>query len=151
MAQAGNYSTSNKRESPMDFQLPMSDDYPLEEGAELQAGRYYRPRSTNFPMIDSVFYDNPTGEQPILLVFQFTRNKDKHDAEKTGFHRLENLKIASNTHRYHVVVTPDGIQPDIRIPKDYFPKEDRKREPDTVFPIFHYPVSEGAVFPPTPS
>jgi hypothetical protein len=128
------YSASDKREDSIVFQLPMSVDYLLEEGVKLQAGRYYRPRSANFPTIDSVFYYNPTGNQPTLLVFQFKRNK-----EDTGLRRIDNFEIPPNANKYRVVVTLDGIQPDIRVPKDI------------LFPVFHYPVNESAVFPPTSS
>lgn len=131
------YTASHKDESPKVLHLAVSEDHPLGEGIRLQIDRYYRPPQ-NFPTIDSLLLIHPADEpSPILLMFQITRNKRKHDVKKCGLDRISKLKFPSNTRRYYVAVTPLGIEPKIEVPKGPFKEVG----------VFHHPVSNDTLFP----
>ena len=107
--------------------------------AQLKRNQYYRPESTTFPAIDSLLLiPTPNGDPTdVLLMFQITRNRTDHDVNQKGLEWLGRLKLPSNTRKYFVVVTPEGIHPKITAPIKYF--EDAGMggvEPDEAFPVF---------------
>jgi hypothetical protein len=55
----------------------------------------------------------------------------------------ELLVLPPNTCKYFVVVTPMGVEPDIKVPKTHFLP---KTNPNNVFPVFHYFVSKDILF-----
>jgi len=135
-----NYTDSHKRKNAKRFKLVASSEYPLDSGIKLQVNKYYRPEVNNFPMIDSLLLIRPDkNTAPILLMFQMTRNQDKHDAKEAGLEIIDGLKFPANTCKYYVVVTPRGIEPSIRVPKGAFNDVE----------IFHHPVEPNVLFPPT--
>ncbi|KAF9647700.1 hypothetical protein BDM02DRAFT_3129593 [Thelephora ganbajun] len=141
------YTASEERKDPANVQLTASEERDLLEGAQLQKDRYYRPKITNFPAIDSLLLVHPPGEpSPILLMFQITRNKQDHDANVRGLDKVKNMGLPPDACRYYVVVTPEGVQPKIMVSMEYFGENIRQILPDEVFPVFHYPVREKEMF-----
>jgi hypothetical protein len=136
------------KENPTDLQLAESDEYPLVEGDRLRMNRYYRLDSIDFPATDSVLLIHPPGEpSPILLMFQMTRNKREHNVDEEGLGKIDDLRLPRHTRRYYVVVTPEGIQPQIKVPPACFEGRGRRGiSPDELFPVFHCPVRRNALF-----
>ena len=140
----GDYDTSRKQKDPVDLKWASSEQYVPPEGdsVELQEGRYYRPGSTSFPTIDSLLLLPPSSDTspPILLMFQIAKNREKHDVNPDGLHRVDRLKFPSNACKYYVAVTPKDTWPKITVPMEHF--RGQPMVPDTLFPVFHYPVRE---------
>ena len=131
----GNYAASNKQQGLQLHQLAASEEYRLVDGTQLKTNCYYRPRD-NFPTIDSLLLIHPHGDSsPILLLFQMTRNKEKHDVKLAGLERVNNLGFPPNARKYYVAVTPLGIEPKIEIPKGRFEGA-----------TFHHPVDDDTLF-----
>jgi hypothetical protein len=118
----------------------------LGKGIELKVNRYYRPERTNFAAIESLLLIHPTYCSPILLMFQFTRNKDKHEAKESGLDEVDDLTVPQGTSKCYVVVTPSGIQPKIHAPKGRFVDDDGH---NYVY-VFHHPVEQNTLFPRIP-
>ena len=140
-------------ENPIDLQLIKSDEHPLFED-EFHANRYYRPTSTNFPTIDSLLLIHPPDSPPILLAFQIARNKKEHNVNEAGLQRIDKMikKLKStedtqNARLYFVVVTPEEVEPEIKVHKAYFGMTGNEKLPVEKFQVFNYPVSVDALFP----
>ena len=64
--------------------------------------------------------------------------------------RIEELKStedAQNAHLYFMVVTPEDVELEIKVPKAYFGMRSDKKLPVEKFQVFNYPVSVDALFP----
>jgi len=136
------YTASLTQNNPQSFQWTSSEQYSLPEDDldELHTGRYYRPDSTSFPTIDSLLLIRPPDRsQPVLLMFQITRNKTVHDVNPIGLRKIDTLNFPSNAARYYVVVTPERIFPKITIPMEHFEGQPQG-SPDRLFTVYHYPV-----------
>jgi len=90
-----------------------------------------------FPEINSLFLIKPPNERsPILLMFQMTQDKDRHDVKPKDLLAVEGLDLPLNTRKWLVVVTPFNIEPKIVVPKTDFPD----RWVDTnIDEVFHFP------------
>ena len=109
--------TSHKRGSSKNLQLAVSQEHHPTKGDRLQISHYYRPVSPSFPTIDSLVLVHPFGKlSPILLTFQMTRDEE-HRVNEEGLRRIRELVFPPGTRRYHVVVTPRGMEPRVRVPK----------------------------------
>ena len=132
------YSTSHKQQRLQSYWLIASEEHPLREGIQLEINHYYRP-GKNFPSIDSLLLIHPEGDKPpILLMFQITRNKEKHDVKPSDLERVRGLGLPEGTREYYVVVTPLGREPKIEVPKGYFGGVE----------VFHHPVDRDSLFSP---
>jgi len=109
-----------KREDSESFELPPSEDHPLRENKKLEVGRYYRPESTTFSTIDSLFFIQPPDEPtPVLLMFHFLCNESQHDAEERGLRDVDGLEIPLEARKYYIAVTPEGLRLKITVPFSY--------------------------------
>ena len=119
--------------------LPTSEEHSLLPNMTLTMGNYYRPLNSdiNFPEINSLFLIKPPNERsPILLMFQMTQDKDRHDVKPKDLLAVEGLDLPLNTRKWLVVVTPFNIEPKIVVPKTDFPD----RWVDTnIDEVFHFP------------
>jgi len=116
------YAASIAKKNPIELQLsPSPKVRRLVDKAKLKARYYYRPKTSNFPTIDSFRLIYPPNEPPILLAFQITRNKKGHDAKMRNLRRIAKLVSPSGVRLYLVVVTPRTIRPIIMVPVEYFP------------------------------
>ena len=132
------YAASHREKNSKDFQLAVSKQHSLDEGAELQVDHYYRPPSPNFPTIDSLLLIRPDRNlPPILLMFQITLNQEEHDVKEVGLCAIDRLKLPPDTRRYYVAVTPRGIEPRIKVLKGRFSEVG----------VFHHPVHPDRLFP----
>ena len=64
--------------------------------------------------------------------------------------RIDELKSTEDTRNarlYFVVVTPEDVEPEIKVPKAYFGMRSNKKLPIEKFQVFNYPVSVDALFP----
>ena len=136
-------------ENAVDLQWTGSQEEPLDLEGEFIANRYYRPTSTNFPAIDSLLLIHPPDKSPpILLMFQITRNTNEHDVNLGGLQKVDELGLQPNTRKYYVVVTPEGVQPKISVPKKYHKVEGVKPQlPENVLHVFNYPIHRDELFP----
>ena len=142
------YAASDKTK---DLQLPESEEHFLDEGTHPRVGRYYRPRVAKFSTIDALFFVQPPDEpSPILLTLQFTRSEE-HNVKEGGLCKPDQLDLHTDTRWYLVVVTPEGIQPAITIPKILFGDEGSKAKKgktlDRLIQVFHSPISMEKLFP----
>ena len=115
-----NYAASKTKNNPTEFQLTHSKEHRLVERATLRMNHYYRPQSSNFAAVGSVLLIHPPNEPPILLMFQMTRNKTKHDTKPSGLQKIDGLIVPQGTRKYLVIVTPENIHPGITVPLEYF-------------------------------
>lgn len=105
-----------------------------------QKNTYYRPSEKNFATFDSwILVPHPSHQTPILLAFQMTLNKTYHSVEPTGLEFMD--KWAQGFERWLVVVTEQGIQPGMRVPKNYLNSKLEGRSTDEAFPVFHLPLT----------
>jgi len=142
-----NYTASEQGKDQKVFQLSASEEHLLNEEVQLRVGHYYRPQTSNFPTIDSLFLVHPPGgPSPILLMFQMTRNKKEHDVNEGGLCRIEAMDLPRNTRKYYVLVTPRDIQPKIKAPKVYLKAGRKSRKFDKDFQVFHLPVDPDTLF-----
>ena len=156
------YIASQERSDAMNLCLSDSAEVPLTEGCHVEKECYYRPRSTNFPTIDSLVLVHPQGEpSPLLLTFQITGTRDQHGVNPNGLLKIRNL--APGARKLYVVVTPESIHPTIVVPESLL-SGGRQRKLSTIkgvvvdkvekvvhegFPVFHYPVRMEELFPPS--
>ena len=118
------YTASEDRQNPMNLQLAKSNGRRLVERYRLQKNRYYRPKSKDFPAIDSLLLIHPPNEpSPILLIFQITWGGREHDVNEKGLRNINDLKLPRNTRRYYVVVTPERTHPTMTVPMKHFRNE----------------------------
>jgi len=140
----GDCDAFKEQEDPVDLEWATSEQYilPEDDSVELQEGRYYRPGSTSFPTIDSLLLLPPSSDTspPILLMFQITKNQERHDVNPGDLHRVDRLKFPPNACKYYVVVTPKDAWPKITVSMEHF--RGQPMVPDTLFSFFHYPVRE---------
>ena len=131
------YKASHKRGNAKNHQLAVSQEHHLAKWAQLQVNHYYRPSAILIPTIDSLLLVHPFGKlSPILLTFQMTRDEEERRMSEDGLRGIEDLEFPSDTRRYHVVVTPRGMEPRMRIPRGCFKRAN----------VFHHPVDEDALF-----
>jgi len=131
-------------QNPMDLRLRDSDESPLVEGGGFYVNTCHRLTSPEFPGIDSLLIVHPpNGSPPILLIFSIAHNAKVHDVSEEGFRRINNLGLSPDTRMYYVVVTPECIEPEIRIPEGYFMKG-REKAPGKVF---NYPIPMNVLLP----
>ena len=145
------YTASEAGSNPTNLRLTNSEELALVEKTKLKKGCYYRPKSADFPAIDSLRLVRPRDEpSPILLMFQIARNQRDQDANMDGLFKIDGLGLPSNARRYYVVVTVGDTQPKITVPMRYFEGGTRRRgsrrSPDEVFPVFHYPLRKEELF-----
>ena len=124
------YTASNERRDQRDLELPGSGEHLFVEGDKFCVGQYF----IDHPDVDA------GASPPILLTFHITRNKE-YDLDVEDLRRINGLNFSphSNICKYLVVVTPDDIHPEIRVPKTFF--EGEEEAPEDLFSMFHYPVS----------
>jgi len=155
------YIASQERSDAMNLCLFDSAEVPLTEGCHVEKECYYRPRSTNFPTIDSLVLVHPHGEpSPLLLTFQITETRDQYGVNPDGLLKIRDL--APGARKLYVVVTPENIHPTIVVPgsllsgigeqkvsaiKAVFVDKVEKVMHEE-FPVFHYPVRMKELFPP---
>lgn len=140
------YTASEKGTNPTSLQLTGSGKKPLVEGGRILMNQYYRP--TNLPTIDSLILVRPPNTPPTLLMFHITQDESKFDVDIGSLDKVDGLKFPPNTRRYHVVVTPKGIQPKITVSVEYFGKKGWRKIPaNELFPVYHYSVDRDALFP----
>jgi len=133
------YATSHEEGSPEVLELTVSQDHRLDEGAQLQVDRYYRPKANSLPTLDSLLLIHPRGgPSPILLMFQITC-EEGCGVKEVGLEKIERLKFPLDTRRYYVAVTPAGIEPKIKVPKGRSANAG----------VFHHPVNEDILFLPS--
>ena len=119
------YAATKNRKDVQHFELEKSDEniLPDPKTAPLKENVYYRPKSKNFPGIDSWFLYKDGDETPIILMFQITSVKTAHGVKSDGLGEIDSLKLPQDfldARRIYVVITPDGIEPQITVPIDYF-------------------------------
>lgn len=115
-----NYSATKARASPKEFTLLKSEEQPLVAGAKLRANYYYRPGASNFPTIDLLYLVHPSSGSPILFMFRITGNRTAPGTNLLrGLRQIEGIILPEGTLEYFVVVTPEGIRPNITIPLSY--------------------------------
>ena len=129
------------RKTPTDLQLPESDEDTLVKGCDFYANRYYRLVSADFPEVHSLLLIcPPDGSSPLLLIFHITRTAKAHDASEETLRSIDNLDLPKDTRKYYVVVTPEGVEPEVRVPRSYFGRRGRTKLRDKVLRVFTYPV-----------
>jgi len=144
------YTASVNRKNPTILKLPKSDEYPLtRKTQELTMGHYHRPKSSNFPAVDSLFLVQPAGRTiPILLMLQMTRARGVHETKLGGLQMIDDMELPSKALKYYVVVTPEGIHPTITVPREYFENEDGEiMSFSRKLRVLHCPVSFDELFP----
>jgi hypothetical protein len=139
------YTNTKNRSNEKRFRLNNLQEETLGKGIKLEVNCYYRPERTNFAAIDSLLLIRRSswGSSHILLMFKFTRNKDKHVAKESGLKEVDDLTVPEGTTKYYVVVTPSGIQPKIHAPKGRFVDKDEQK----YVSVFHHPVERNRLFP----
>jgi len=126
------------------LQLPGSNEHLLVEDGHFHMNRYYRLKHTDFPAIDSLLF--LPGSPPTLVVFQITRNAEEHNVSEDSLRSVDKLGLPWNTRRVWVVVTPEGVKPEIKIPMAYFGMEVRTRLVGEGFGAYHLPVPLSELF-----
>jgi len=133
------YTASEEERDQRDLQLPGSGEYHFVEGDQFCVGQ--------------CFIDHPDADAgnspPILLTFHITRNKE-YNLNGEDLRRINGLNLPPHTSicKYFVVITPDDIQPEIKVPKALFEGEEQTEgeAPEDLFSMFHYPVSMEELF-----
>jgi len=115
-----NFVYSKPGDKSIDLKLTQSTERTLSDDAKLRVIYYYRPKTTNCAVFDSLRLVYSPDGTPILLIFQITRNKKSHDAKLRGLRKIDQLHLPDNAHKYFVVVTPATIPPKLMIPVEYF-------------------------------
>ena len=134
----------------MTIRLPKSREHPPVEADVLLENLYYLPGTSNFPAADSFIVIRPSPDSdPILVICQITLNTKSHDVNKTGLLRIHKLKLPANTRMYYVVITPEGVEPKITIPKGCFEMKGKGKLGDDIIRAFNYAIPEDKVFPVT--
>ena len=133
--------------TPMDLQLPNSHERTLVEGGEFHMNCYYRLGSADFPGIDSLLpICPPDGSPPVLLMFRITSGTVTYDMIEEGFRKIDNLGLSPNIRKYYVVVTPESVNPRMRVSGEYS-REGWGKVLGKVSRVFNYPVPADVLFP----
>jgi len=129
------------------IRMPPSSEHPLPSGStSLVAGQYYRPESPTFPTIDVlILIKLGESDDHLLLILQITRNNATHDAKEKGLLAVKKLVVPEGTKKLYIAVTPDDLNPTITI-RTACLKRLGKGRPEDVFPVYHYPVKQDALF-----
>jgi hypothetical protein len=116
-------SHKHRRRGEMQVALLKSErlDFADEVDTPLGVDTYYRPRSTEFPTIDSWLLVQPTPQSRPILIFQIVLNTEKHGVNKSGLDITKKL-VTADTEKYLVVVTPERVQPKITVSREYLTK-----------------------------
>ena len=61
--------------------------------------------------------------------------------------KLKSTEDTQNARLYFVVVTPEDVEPEIKVHKAYFGMTGNEKLPVEKFQVFNYPVSVDALFP----
>ena len=117
-----NYTVSKAQENPANF--------PFVKAQRFQKNHYYCPESRNLLTIDSLLLIHPLDESLILLMFKITRNGKDHHVNPKGLHRTDNLRVPPDTHRYYVVVAPEGIRPTMKVHAKYLSGQGQQETSD---------------------
>lgn len=138
------YTATNKGKPKKIVQLPsLSEAYIQGTPEPVQVGRYYRPLDPKFPSFDSwLLTEAAPRNPPIFLKFQVTLNKTQCEVKGSGLDILEPL-VDPKIKRYVVVVTPEGITPDITV---LSLQPGQGQNVNTIFPVYHLPVPEEVLF-----
>ena len=116
-----------------------------EETGTAEVGIYYRAAEGNFPSVDSWLHLRLDPQvPPTLLRFQMSLTETTYAVEKAGLDRVDGLISAEK--KLLVVITEKGIQPKILVPVDCLAGKLDACSPDTVFPVFHLPLSKEELF-----
>jgi len=86
-----NYAASGRQEKP---QLAESEQHPLPEGGALEEGRYCRPKSADFPGIDSLLLVHLPGELLSILMFQITWDQGEHGMNADSLRKIDDLELS---------------------------------------------------------
>jgi len=127
----------------MEFQLPKSNERPFVKGEPPEDGYYRLEFATNHPAVDSllVFHSNRKSP-PTFLLFRIIRNTREHIISKDTLDSIKELGLPNGAHKFYVVVTPEGVKPEIKVPKADPSKGGQSGE----FPVFNYPVPTNVLF-----
>jgi len=126
------HTASRKRQDPTNLELVKSEQYRLVEKHGLQKNCYYVPKCKRFPGIDSLLLVHPPGEAlPILLMFRIIQNQKDYSVNKKSLGKVGDLKLPSNTRKYYVVVTPEGVRPTITVPTKYPQNQEQQETSDS--------------------
>ena len=139
------YAATKNRNDPLHFTLVGSGEstLPDPQTAPLAENVYYRPKSGDFPGIDSWFLHENGDKTPIILIFQITQAKTDHDVTVDGLGEMDSLKLPQNFFNarwIYVVITPDGVEPNITVPINYFKSIGIDHPLPDAFEVYHYPV-----------
>ena len=89
----------------------------------------------------------PGDRLPILLIFRMVRNEMELGVDDASLQYIERLELPQGTRRCYVVVAPQGTPLRVKVPRVCFlGREKKTRNPDEIFPVFHYPVRLDWVF-----
>ena len=114
------------------------------EETVIKEDQYYHFK-TREPAVDSFFLYQPRRGPPILLVFRITPAKKEH-GEPIVLSLVDHLKLPpelSNPRKIYIVVTPEGIYPDITTPMGHSGPQGGNIP---LCEVFHYPVSISRIF-----
>ena len=130
------------------FPLPKSEELVFidEPNTSLEVGTYYRPRSTNFPTIDSwLLVRLARQELPVLFAFHISPSNDTCDVDRSGLARVGKL-VDADTRKYLIIVTPTGVQPKMTVSGEHpTSKFLADRDPDLAFLVYHLEISDKAL------
>ena len=131
----------------MELQLPESSEGTLVEGGDFRMDCYYRLASANFPEIDSLLLIcPPDGSPPILLMFRISRTDEVYNVSEDTLRHIDNLRLPRGTRKYYVVVTPGGVEWEVRVPGAYFGRRGRTKLRDKLLQVFAYRVPVNVLF-----
>ena len=133
---------------PKVLQSPGSGQVPFAKGEILRKTCYYRPSPTDFPDINSFILTHPRRSSPILVVFHVIWSAGEYHVSEDALKSINTLPLPKNTRQYHVVVTPEGVQPVITVPKGHFEvgRGGGKKLSKKTFRVFNYPLSVDELF-----
>ena len=111
-------------------------------------GIYYRLESTDFETIDSLLLVRDRGRsQHVLLLFRITCNTEELEVSEEDLRGIDGFVLPKNTRKYHVVVTPQGVEPEIKVPEAYLGKEGKRKLSGGGFLVFNCPIPANVLFP----
>ena len=146
----GHLATSNHHfgdyrhsDGPIILKIPASDAHKLDDGVvKLKENYYYHPKAKNYPTIDSLLLIQ-NGQLHVLLMFQFTRVQESHNANISGLQSVDRLQLPSGTKKYYVAVTLEEFMLTIVVPQEYLVEKWKNGES---FDVFHMLVTTHYLF-----
>ena len=110
---------------------------------------YYRPRSANFATVDSWILIRPSSKRPpIVLAFHMALNATERNGKQIDLGWLGGL-VPRDARRYHIILTPEGVEPQINVPTDYLTAEFLGgRDVNEAFRVFHCRIDAVKLFKP---